>query len=177
MKTNKYFLLIGVFFTLLLSCNKKDDCVCRSGESCVNGKCVLDENTFYLNDMGVTGINLFRGVIPGGLCSDTILLDVKPLHSQAQPPTYSLWVKRNDFLKIENLQPFVTVRAPDEYYLGTWGCCGKHVCIQNNQAYYADFLCKVHRDSVNMDVFFFTANGDGSNRQYVDTTSLTLYKR
>ena len=169
--------IIGLLFAILPGCSNKDTCTCRSGEDCINGKCVLQENTFYLNDMGITGVNLFRGVVPGSICPDTILLDVKPLHSQPQPPQYSLWVKRNDAFRIENLQPFVTVLAPDEYYLGTTGCCGKYMCSQNGVIYYADFYCKVFRDSVNMDLFFFTANWDGSNRQYIDTTSLTLFKR
>ncbi len=163
-------ILLGLSLLIFFSatCKKKNECVCRDLEDCVDEKCVLKENCYYLNNQGIKGFNLYHGVVKGNICVDTLLFDVNPSRT-----TFALVanVPPRGMTIIESNAPFVTKISDDEYVMGS----GTTICRRNGKEWYPSYIhCKIAKDSVLMTIKFlewFDTSG-----RYVDSCQVTLYK-
>ena len=75
--------LFGILLLLLFSatCKKKEEYICRDLENCVDGKCVLQENAYYLNNQGFKGFNLYDGVVKSNRSTyPRSGINVNPMH-------------------------------------------------------------------------------------------------
>lgn len=166
MKNILFFLGILLF----ISCNKKDaECNCRSLEDCVDEKCVLQANSYYINNQGVKGTNLYHGVMSSNVCIDSIAFDI----NLADP--------NHLFALYANVQPLGLYQIPlevglkisdNEYVLGS----GTTICRQpGGKEWYPSYVhCKISPDSVVMTIKFlewFDTSGE-----YVDSCKVTLVK-
>ncbi len=166
MKNVLFFLVILLF----ISCKKKDpECNCRSLEDCVDETCVLQANSFYINNQGVKGTNLYHGVVSSNVCVDTLIFDINladpnhlyTLYANVQP--WGLYAISLDVgLKISD----------DEFVMGS----GTTICRQpGGKEWYPSYVhCKIAPDSVVMTIKFlewFDPSG-----KYVEECKLTLYK-
>lgn len=164
-------ILFGLSLLILFSatCKKKsDECVCRDLENCVDGKCVLKENCYYLNNQGFIGNNLYHGVVKGNICVDTLLFDVNPSQT-----TFALVanVPPQGMTIIESNAPFVTKISGNEYVMGS----GTTICRRNGKEWFASYIhCKIDKDSVLMNIHF-RERSDPIDR-IVDSCQVTLYK-
>ena len=170
MKFQTLSFAILMTFCLYPSC--KDKCSCRDLEDCVDGECVLKENSFYLNNQGFQGTNLYHGVVKGNSCIDTLILDVNLLESNpayrfiliAKVPPYGAY----------NVSPTVISEISNtEFLLGS----GSPICNQNSTVYwYASYIhCYLFKDSVQMNIKFRSSNGLPTP-DFVDSCKVTLVK-
>ncbi len=136
----------------------------------MDGKCVLKENCYYLNNQAIEGFNLYHGVVKNNICVDTLVLDVRlydpsPAYKFILYANVSPWGRRN-------VEPRMNLKVSDsEYVLGSLTT----ICHQNGKEWYASYIhCKIAKDSVLMDIQF-RERYDPTDR-VVDSCKVTLYK-
>ena len=163
-------LFVAISSLFFLACNEEKKCSCRDLEDCIDDRCVLQENSFYINNQGIKGTNLYHGVVKGSVCLDTLAFDVNL--NEPDP--------NHQFTLFANIQPSGLVHinadlgnkiADDEYVLGS----GITICRVNGKEWYPSYIhCKIAPDSVLMTIRFlewFDTSGE-----YVDSCKVTLYK-
>ena len=166
------FLLAGFCFLpfLLQSCkDKKDDCQCRDLEDCIDGECILQENTYYINNQGVKAHYLYHGVVKGNTCLDSLIFtlnlsDPNPLTRFGLYANVSPW-------GLYNVTPSLISKISDkEYVIGS----GTTICRQNGKELYASSIhCLIEPDSVVMNIRF--REWFDTTDVYVDSCKVTLY--
>lgn len=161
-----FVLLLGLF----QSCkDKTDECPCRICDECIDGKCVLRENNYYLNNQCVKGSYLYHGVVESNSCVDTLvftlnLSDPDPNVHFGLYATVPLW-------GAINVQPDLISKISDkEYLMGSVVT----ICRQNGKEWYASSIrCIIEPDSVLMKIRF-RERFDVTD-VYVDSCEVTLY--
>lgn len=155
---------IVIFFN---ACEKKDECYCRSLEECVDGQCVLQENCYYLNNVGIKGRNLYHGVVKGNGCIDTLVLDVN-LSEPSPFNQFALFVD-HPLGGAWDVGPFVYSKiSENEYRFGTGG----PLCYLG-LGWHGDIRCLLAKDSVMLNIRFTSF---GTPVDYIDSCEVTLYK-
>ena len=165
---HKSFLFLAIFF--VFSCNnREEDCNCRSLENCVGDNCVLQPNSYYINNQGVKGVDLYHGVVSGNVCTDTIAFDINLADPSRQ---FSLYA---------NVAPLGLYQIPldigqkisdNEYILGS----ASTICrLANGKEWYPSYIhCKINTDQILMTIKFlerFDTSGE-----FVDSCQVTLVK-
>jgi len=164
------FIILLTLIAAFSACRKKDDCRCNPVEDCIEGTCVLQPNSFWAGNSGVTGFNLYKGVVNSNVCIDSIAFDINTV--SFSEPRYNLYV---------NIPPNGLYEIPlalglkisdNEYVLGS----GATICHRpNGKQWYPSYVhCITTPDSVVMNIKFLEWF-DTSN-EYVDSCRVTLYK-
>jgi len=166
MKKTLFFLSIICLF----SCTNKDsDCNCRSLEDCIGDKCVLQSNSYYINNEGIKGVDLYHGVVSSNVCIDTLAFDIN-----VADPTHL-------FTLYANVYPWGLYQIPldigekisdTEYILGS----STTICRKTDgKEWYPSYIkCKIETDQILMTIKFlerFDPSG-----QFVDSCQVTLVK-
>lgn len=158
MKTT-FFLFCFFGACLAISCNDDDSyCQCRTFEDCIEDKCVLQPNAFYLGTTGIKGYNQFFGVLENSTCRDTIMFDVQPNDN------FSLWFN----------QPPVTNTGPAVFQKFSDTSFGLITAIPLCESYHATIFATIHTDSVNLRFNFWSPTNDPSIIR--DSARVTLFK-
>ncbi len=157
-------------FSLFSGC--RDKCQCRDLEDCIDGICVLKPNSYYINNQGIGGTNLYHGVAYGNSCVDTLVLD---LNLSEPNPSYRYLLYANvPTFGVYNVSPDLVQKISDtEFIIGSVS----PICYKSNLVYwYASSIhCKQYTDSVQM-LIKFRQSDDPPNAGYIDSCRLTLFK-
>jgi hypothetical protein len=165
-------LVAAVCSLLFLFCKKKEsDCKCLTYEDCIEDKCVLQKNAYRINNVGITGYNLYHGVVKGSACLDTLVFDIGR-GALEDRNKFALFLHLKGY-GVYDIAPSLTTKiSDDEYIIGSAAVC----CHQFGENWNAAYIhCKVHKDSVNMKIKFLS-DAQEPDDPPLDSCQVTLYK-
>lgn len=150
----------------------RDNCQCRDLEDCIDEVCVLKPNSYYLNNQGIVGNDLYHGVVYGSACVDTLVLNLD-LEDPNPTRKASLYAVVPPHGAINVAADFTSKISDTEYTFGSVS----PICYKSNLVYwYASYIhCKMFTDSIQMQIKFRQSD-DPPNAGYIDSCRLTLYK-
>ncbi len=158
---------------LFQACEEDPLCLyCPPSRVCVDGECVLREECFELNNVGVCYDNLYLGVVKGNSCVDTIIFNgTLQLSGEAFP-----YFVKFDKLGLENRSLLILEKlGENEYFLGdAFPVCGSWA---GEFWYFSRIHCKIYPDSVRMNIFFRSSQQDFDDESFIDSCKVTLYKK
>jgi len=159
-----------------LSYGCKDRCPdCPSYQICADEECVLRDDCFELNKVGVCYDNLYLGVAKGNSCLDTIIFNGTNT-ALGSPKAFIYFVKSRP-VGLEHRTLSVSKELGENEYImwdinpvcGNWLGGGVYW-------YFSNIRCKIYPDSVQMNIYF-QATDRTLDDPFIDSCEVTLYKK
>ncbi len=175
MKKVSFMLLALCILGLFQACKEEPVCLyCPSSRVCVDGECVLREECFELNNVGVCYDNLYLGVVKANSCVDTIIFN-GTYTDRGGDKSFKYFVKFTS-LGLEDRSLLVLKElGENEYILGdVLPVCGSWA---GEFWYFSKIHCKIYPDSVRMNIFFRSSLRDFDDKSFIDSCKVTLYKK
>jgi hypothetical protein len=169
----KFFLFILITLFGTIRCGKK--CICRDLEDCKDGNCVLKPNSFYLAGHGITGNELYWGVVRNNGCVDTIVVENQTPSRYHYLVTSYIPDGQGGFNLLNAVLNREMTISEKEYYLtGTDLICLPGGVFGDNW-----ILRKAHfidtRDSIQMQGWFRSLFNQPPDREFIDSFKVTLH--
>lgn len=160
-----------LLITLLQACKKRCD-DCYSYRECIKGECVLKEDCYELAGTGICWDNIYFGVVKGNSCLDTIIFSGNPSNPGSEEMAFPYFEKQGQYVPFRTLLVTKTL-GENEFLMGDiTPICGS----SQGYWYFSKVHCKIHPDSVNMNIFF-QATSRTIDEPFIDSCKVTLYKK
>lgn len=173
----KKSVLLALFLVGLFQACKERCYDCPPHKVCVDGDCVLREDCFELNNVGVCYDNLYLGVVKGNSCVDTIIFNgTNTAHGSNKEFIY--FVKSRPVGLEHRSLGVIKEWGENEYIMGdVTPVCGDWRGGPGEYWYFGKIHCKIYPDSARMNIFFRSTKQPWYDETFVDSCKVTLYKK